>query len=86
MNNLNPPRLNTMLRVVETSRNLRSNSKIILHKPITKSKMSDRNVRNRGVDYWSELNSETQTSKTLAQFKARLKAHGKTVNKHEVRI
>ena len=72
LNGLNPPRLNSMFTIKAPPRSLRSNNKIILIKPITKLKVSDHNIRIRGIRYWEELDEETQKSETLNQFKARI--------------
>ena len=62
-----------MFVVKQLTCNLCSIAKINLSMPLTKLKTSDRNIRIRGVTYWSNLDSDTQNSTTVAQFKNKSK-------------
>ena len=73
LNNLNPAKLNEMYKIRETGRSLRNNNMVNLDKPKTNLILSEKNIRVRGVVYWSQLPSEIQKSDSLPIFKNNLK-------------
>ena len=73
INNYNPPALNKLFTMRVTNRNLRNANDIILDCPLTKTQLGERNIKVRGVKYWSKLGEPIRYSNTVSQFKRNLK-------------
>ncbi len=69
LNNLNPMKINNLYTIREPGRPLRSSSHVNLKRPKTNLILCERNIKIRGVTYWSELPDNIQNSNSLPIFK-----------------
>ena len=75
LNNLNPAKLNDMFAIRDTGGVLRKTNYIPLEKPKMKTVLCKRNMRTRGVHYWSQLPDTIQSAPSLPIFKNRLEEY-----------
>ena len=75
INGLNPPTMSNLFKQQDQTRNLRSQNKCCITRPVTKTVLGDNNMSVRGYHYWTELSADIKNCTTFASFKRNIKRY-----------
>ena len=76
IHDLGPPKMNELFEIYKPTRSLRSEDKMLLLPPRTKTKFAENDMTVRGCCYWNLLDEKYKQHTSIDKFKLAIKPYG----------